>query len=63
MGKAWQAISRGKIKRSVAAESIGNVKSAIPNKAKRDASTFRFVDELSAEELATLCSRLRSDEL
>jgi hypothetical protein len=64
VGKAWQAISRGRIKQSVvldifagsnttgsaAAELICNMKSAISNQAQRGAaSTFRFVDELPAE--------------
>ena len=48
---------------SAAAGFICNVKSAISNQAKRGASAFRFVDELPAEELATLWSRMHSDDL
>ena len=39
---------------SAAAESVCNLKSAISNQAERGASAFRFVDELPAEQLATL---------
>ena len=46
-----------------AAESIYNVKSAISDQAKRGASALRFVDELPPEELATLWSRLHSNDL
>lgn len=48
---------------STAAGFICNLISAISNQAQRGASAFRFVDELPAEELATLRSQLHSDEL
>lgn len=75
VGKAWQAISRGKIKRSVALDTVADsnttgsmaarlichLKSAISNQAERGTSACRFVDELPAEDLAALWNRLHSD--
>lgn len=77
VGKAWQAISRDKIKRSVALDTVADsnttgsmaagflchLKPAIANQAKRGASAFHFVDELPSEELTTIWSRLHSDDL
>lgn len=77
VGKAWQAISRGKIKRSVALDTVADsnttgsmaarlichLKSAISNQAERGTSACRFVDELPAEDLAALWNRLHSDGL